>query len=181
MEAAAEAPASPLPTTMTSNFRLFAGLTSFKSNLCLSHFCATGPEGTFEFKALISKTSKLQAPSSNKRVMRKHLELDDWRFSGTWMLAFGASFQRLLSVTKQNRNRNRNVSKKNQPREDARAPVEARAIHLVLPTHRLKHAAHPVAQVQAQQRDADDIKRRHPNIAETDHHHFENIVPFLRI
>src|SRR5713226_5749905 len=48
MVAAADAPASPLPTTMTSNFRLFAGFTSFMSKRCLSHFCASGPAGTWE-------------------------------------------------------------------------------------------------------------------------------------
>ena len=30
---------------MTSNLRLLAGLTSFMSNLCWSHFCASGPAG----------------------------------------------------------------------------------------------------------------------------------------
>ena len=44
-EAAAEAPARPEPTTMTLYFRLFAGFTSFISNLCLSHFSDRGPEG----------------------------------------------------------------------------------------------------------------------------------------
>src|SRR6185312_10489677 len=38
---------------MTSNLRLFAGLTSFMSNLCLSHFCAMGPEGIFESRAIL--------------------------------------------------------------------------------------------------------------------------------
>src|SRR5260370_25573188 len=33
---------------MTSNFRLFAGFTSFMSKRCLSHFCASGPAGTWE-------------------------------------------------------------------------------------------------------------------------------------
>ena len=32
-------PASPVPTTITVCLRLLAGLTSFKSNRCLSHFC----------------------------------------------------------------------------------------------------------------------------------------------
>ena len=36
--ATAEAPARPVPTTMISNLRLLAGLTSFNSNRCLSHF-----------------------------------------------------------------------------------------------------------------------------------------------
>ena len=45
--AAAEAPARPVPTTMTSNFRLLAGFTNFISNLCFSHLSASGPEGIF--------------------------------------------------------------------------------------------------------------------------------------
>ena len=46
--AEAEAPARPVPTTMMSNLRLFAGLTSFISNLCRSHFSGSGPAGAFE-------------------------------------------------------------------------------------------------------------------------------------
>lgn len=38
-------PANPVPTTMTEYFRLFAGLTSFKSNLCRVHFSSMGPGG----------------------------------------------------------------------------------------------------------------------------------------
>src|SRR5882724_7041170 len=44
-EAAAEAPANPVPTTMISYFRLLDGLTSLMLALCLSHFCGRGPEG----------------------------------------------------------------------------------------------------------------------------------------
>src|SRR5690606_18395012 len=47
-EAAAEAPARPDPTTITSNFRRLFGLTSFRSNLWLSHLSARGPAGIFE-------------------------------------------------------------------------------------------------------------------------------------
>ena len=42
MVAAAEAPARPEPTTMTSYLRLFAGLTSFMSNLARSHISSMG-------------------------------------------------------------------------------------------------------------------------------------------
>jgi hypothetical protein len=52
MLAAAEAPASPLPTTITVNFRLFAGFTSLRSNWWRSHFSASGPSGTFAFSFL---------------------------------------------------------------------------------------------------------------------------------
>ena len=39
-------PARPEPTTMTLYFRLLAGLTSFISKRCLSHFFSIGPAGT---------------------------------------------------------------------------------------------------------------------------------------
>src|SRR6478672_4300610 len=45
--AAAEAPASPLPTTIISNFDRLFGATNFDSPRCLSHFLSRGPEGTF--------------------------------------------------------------------------------------------------------------------------------------
>ena len=44
-EAAAAPPARPEPTTIMVNFRLFAGLMSFESILCLDHFCSMGPDG----------------------------------------------------------------------------------------------------------------------------------------
>ena len=42
-EAAADAPASPVPTTIISNFNLFAGLTRGTEDLYLVHFSANGP------------------------------------------------------------------------------------------------------------------------------------------
>src|SRR3972149_3572277 len=44
-EAAADAPASPDPTTMTWNFRLLAGETRRRSARCRSHFASSGPAG----------------------------------------------------------------------------------------------------------------------------------------
>jgi len=44
----ADAPARPVPTTRILNFFLFAGFTSFSSNLCLSHFSESGPSGIFD-------------------------------------------------------------------------------------------------------------------------------------
>ena len=49
----AEAPASPVPTTMMSYFRLLAGLTSFSSNRCRSHVSASGPLGTFPSSSMV--------------------------------------------------------------------------------------------------------------------------------
>ena len=53
-EAAADAPASPVPTTMTSNFLLLAGFTNFWSALYFVHFSASGPCGILEFSVVIS-------------------------------------------------------------------------------------------------------------------------------
>src|SRR5689334_12786500 len=50
--AAAAPPASPEPTTITVYFRLFAGFTSFISNLCLLHFSTSGPEGVFDRRSI---------------------------------------------------------------------------------------------------------------------------------
>src|SRR5580658_3143049 len=44
-DAAADAPASPVPTTMISYLRLLDGLTSLIAVLCLSHFWGSGPGG----------------------------------------------------------------------------------------------------------------------------------------
>ena len=52
--AEAEAPARPVPTTMTSNFLLLAGLTSLSSNRCLSHFVSSEPPGTAEFNCIVN-------------------------------------------------------------------------------------------------------------------------------
>src|SRR5579872_6738462 len=122
---------------MTSNFRLFAGLTSFMSNLCMSHFCASGPEGILESRAIL--------------------------------------LARLLSVTAKNGNGDRNVAEENQPGDDARCFVQERAVHLVLPANGLEHGAHTVAQVQTKQCDRNNIKDGYPDIAESNHHHPENI------
>src|SRR3954468_20223258 len=55
--AAVDAPASPLPTTITSNLRLFAGFTSFRLKRCLSHFCASGPGGIFASSCILHPSS----------------------------------------------------------------------------------------------------------------------------
>src|SRR5271155_511473 len=44
-DAAADAPASPVPTIMISYLRLLDGLTSLIAVLCLSHFRGSGPGG----------------------------------------------------------------------------------------------------------------------------------------
>ena len=46
--AEAEAPANPVPTTITVCLRLLAGFTSFMSNLCFDHLSSSVPPGIFE-------------------------------------------------------------------------------------------------------------------------------------
>src|SRR5688572_10325887 len=50
--AAADPPASPEPTTMMLYLRLLAGLTSFRSNRCLSQRVSIGPVGHFDFSSI---------------------------------------------------------------------------------------------------------------------------------
>jgi hypothetical protein len=47
-EAAAAEPANPDPTTITSKFLLFAGLTNGTEDLYLVHFCDNSPSGILE-------------------------------------------------------------------------------------------------------------------------------------
>ncbi len=56
-DAAAPAPASPVPTTMMSYFRLLFGATSFISRLQRSHFCSMGPLGTRELRTVLMVNS----------------------------------------------------------------------------------------------------------------------------
>src|SRR5436309_14274512 len=96
---------------MMSNFRLLAGLTSLRSNLCLSHFCASGPEGVLESSGIKrektseiqdprsredprDKTSKIQHPSSREDPRSNHQEPSRSKMrSSNWMLELGASLE----------------------------------------------------------------------------------------
>src|SRR5260370_42686784 len=86
-EAGADGPARPLPTTSTSNFRLLAGLTSFRSNLCLSHLAASGPEGILASR-LIRHAGELVKSARNPKAefRRPNSELRGlgWPFSSRW-------------------------------------------------------------------------------------------------
>ena len=56
-EAAAEAPARPEPTTITSKFLLFAGFTNGTEERNLVHFCSNVPSGIFASSIDIYKQS----------------------------------------------------------------------------------------------------------------------------
>src|SRR5262249_137304 len=70
------------------------------------------------------------------------------------------------------------IAHENQYGQPARRLVEAWSVSLVFPADRLKHAADAVAEVHAEQRHAHDVKGRHPDVIETDHHHLKNVVAF---
>src|SRR5207249_4621928 len=67
-------PASPLPTTMMSNFRLLLGLTSLDSTRCFSHFFSSGPEGVFESIAIVINPLSDKAEKHEDRDHRKSRE-----------------------------------------------------------------------------------------------------------
>src|SRR6185436_17907894 len=89
--------------------------------------------------------------------------------------------QILLSIAAQNGRGNRSITKENQDGYDARHSVEERPVSGILPAERLEHAADPMAQVQGEQRHAENIKSANPDILEANHHHPENIVALCRI
>src|SRR3989338_1846357 len=77
-DAAADAPASPVPTTITSNLRLLVGLINFDSNRCLSHFSARGPEGIFAFSSTLSPfPGKRNTPRQDRDRNRTIADQDD--------------------------------------------------------------------------------------------------------
>src|SRR5438445_13455756 len=107
---------------MMSNFRLLAGLTSFISNRCFSHFCANGPEGIFASSFI---RENLQIPKSNPDKRHRDLggiqrsskfqgpkaevwRFGAWCFSGCWMLEVGMSSDIVASISEEkDRDRNR--------------------------------------------------------------------------
>ena len=59
-EAAAEAPARPVPTTITSNERLLAGLTNLQVALYVFHLESIGPAGILELSGIYKLIQKLR-------------------------------------------------------------------------------------------------------------------------
>src|SRR6187399_3003373 len=84
---------------------------------------------------------------------------------------------RLLYQTEEDCCGNRNVTEENQHGEDAGALVQTRPVNLILPAERLKHRADAMAEMQAKQSHAQRVKGRNEWIAETDDHHFVDVVP----
>src|SRR5215204_5265198 len=62
--AAAEAPARPVPTTMTLNLRLLLGLTSFESAMNVSHLSISGPSG------ILASSVGLPSPPTIRLMVR---------------------------------------------------------------------------------------------------------------
>src|SRR5690625_6985890 len=74
--AAADAPARPVPTTMTVYLRLLAGLTSFASPLYRSHFSVIGPDGIFESSFILMEPLRGEVD-----VERQGIEADRYQQS----------------------------------------------------------------------------------------------------
>src|ERR671920_1920363 len=68
---AADAPASPVPTTMTVYLRRFAGLTSFDSKRWRSHFSASGPPGVLE-SSVITLSSQIDPDGNDGEAGADH-------------------------------------------------------------------------------------------------------------
>ena len=65
------------PTTMTSNFRLFAGFTNFTENLWLSHFSAMEPVGTLASSLIVLTLSLLVRVEREVLAGNEALATDD--------------------------------------------------------------------------------------------------------
>src|ERR1700682_1973202 len=59
-DAAADAPASPDPTTMMLYFRLLAGFTRFISKRARSHAVSMGPRGSLDSRTIFSLNNESQ-------------------------------------------------------------------------------------------------------------------------
>src|SRR4051794_20554475 len=77
MLAAALAPASPLPTTRTVYFRLFAGFTSFISKRWVSHLLSMGPGGMRAFSSMISPRRSRNHAQPRRRDDHREPEPDE--------------------------------------------------------------------------------------------------------
>src|SRR5881296_2244373 len=117
---------------------------SFISKRCLSHFCASGPEGmcASSFMSVPEQNSKARAPNT-KEVPEPNLQSpipgtgagQNRRSSAApdmLNLGFGLSSQCLPSVTEQDRDGNGNVTEEDHARDGLREPVNQRAVNRVL-------------------------------------------------
>src|SRR6188472_3808733 len=77
MVAAALAPASPLPTTSTVYFRLFAGFTSFISKRWVSHLRSMGPGGMRAFSSMASPRPSGKHPQPRRHYDHREPEPDE--------------------------------------------------------------------------------------------------------
>src|SRR6185312_7730892 len=66
--AAAEEPARPAPTTMTSYLRLFAGLTRRMPALWLRHLSASGPGGVLDASSAMGRQMAGQDRAGDQQV-----------------------------------------------------------------------------------------------------------------
>src|SRR6185503_13142752 len=165
--AAAEAPASPEPTTSTSNRRLLAGLTSFISKRCLSHFWVSGPEGMWA-------SSFMSAPEQNTQF-----QVGASRAMTVCCLGLhpSASFQE----TEQHREGDGYVTEEDQPGRNASEAINHRAANFVLQPHGLEGRADAMTEVQTKQAHGENVKTRNQRMRKTGDHHSEHVVTPFRV
>src|ERR1044072_7711186 len=138
--AAAEPPASPVPTMMMLYFRLLAGFTSFISNLCLSHRFSIGPAGTLPSSSIRSHLS---------RTGHGGLRADQVRHRG---------------------DRNRKMPDGDDDGKHGCELLQQRRVARMADAQRLKHAPQPVIEVHCQKQHRDDVEDRDPRMLEAHDH-----------
>src|SRR5690349_1647683 len=138
-EAAAAAPARPEPTTMNSNFRRLFGLTSFRSNLWLSHLSASGPAGIFE--------SSVSATAVVLLFLRS-------------VVCGGRGRRASVDDAGQDRDREGHVRDGDDRRERDRELAACAVVAGVVQPHALEHRPGAVEQVDAECDVGDDVEDR---------------------
>src|SRR6188472_309496 len=147
MVAAALAPASPLPTTTTVYFRLFAGFTSFISKRWVSHLRSMGPTGMRAF-------SSIQA-SHSRRPRTKGLH---------------ASLGRSGYYPQPRRQHDHREPEPDEPAEHQRQPAPERVGARRADAEAPPAAPHAVIEVEPQGRHGDEVEQRDQRVVEPGTH-----------
>jgi hypothetical protein len=121
---------------------------------------------------------------SNFRLFAGLTSLKSWRalshFFSSGPEGILASKFISLHNSGQHRDRNRAVTHQQNNRDELRKTVDERLPIAIAQSERLKHRADAMAQVQAKQRDADDVEHRNNRLPEAEDHHSINVVRPLR-
>src|SRR6187402_2391244 len=135
---------------MMVNFRLFAGLMSLESILCLDHFCSRGPDGI-----LLSRTMDMVGRG--------------WKEEGKGFSASKAA---------ENGDRDGNEAEPDEEAEGDGELVDESGGFLGTQAESLENGTDAVAQVRAEQGHGDDVEERNiPSLwRETVDHHLPGVV-----